>query len=161
MSTDTDLNKALARQWFDSASYRDRLSRAGETGNPKAAREHFFRSLIAEVFAPDCIIHFPDGDGDFDRILRYHLVMMDAFPDLSFTIEDLIAEGEKVVVRGKMEGTNTGTFNAMPPTGNPVTMGFITIARVREGKIVETWGYNDMAGFMRQLSNSPSQVNRS
>jgi predicted ester cyclase len=155
MTTNTEPNKVLARQWFDSATYRDRLSRAEETGNPKTAREKFFRSLIAEVFAPDCIMHFPDGDGDFDRILRYHLVMMDAFPDLSFSVEDLIAEEEKVVVRGKMKGTNTGPFNALPPTGNSVTMGFITIARVQAGKIVETWGYNDMAGFTRQLGNSP------
>ena len=155
MTTDTDSNKALARRWFDTSSYRDRLLRVLETGNLKAAREQFFGSLVAEVFSPDCIMHFPDGDGDFSRILAYHLVMMDAFPDLSFGIDDLIGEGDKIVVRGRMSGTNTGTFREMPPTGNRVTMGFITICRVRAGKIVETWGYNDMPGFVRQLGARP------
>jgi hypothetical protein len=104
-----EANRALARRWFDSASNQDSLFRAMQHGDPKIAREIFFRTLIAEVFSPDCIIHFPDGDGNADRILRYHLVMLDAFPDLSFRIEDTIAEGDKVV-RGTMAGMNTGSF---------------------------------------------------
>jgi predicted ester cyclase len=155
MSAET--NKVIARRWFDSSSYRDALRRATGNGDPKAAQEQFFRSLIAEVYSPDCIMHFPDGDGDYSRILRYHLVMMDAFPDISFKIADMVAEGDEVAVRGWMNGTNTGAFREMPPTGKPVTMGFITICRIQAGKIVETWGYNDMPGFLRQLGAVPKQ----
>jgi predicted ester cyclase len=151
-----EANRALARRWFDSASNRDSLFMAMQHGDPKIAREIFFRTLIAEVFSLDCIIHFPDGDGNADRILRYHLVMLDAFPDLSFRIEDTIAEGDKVV-RGTMAGMNTGSFQGRPPTHNHVSMGFITICRVRRGKIVETCGYNDMAGFLRQLGIHPER----
>jgi hypothetical protein len=100
-------------------------------------------------------MHFPDADGGSERILRYHLAMMDAFPDLSFAIEDMIAEGDKVAVRGRMSGTNTGAFRGMPPTGKSVTMGFISLCRVADsGKIAETWGYNDTIGFMQQLGLS-------
>jgi predicted ester cyclase len=152
-----DENKALALRWFDSASYREGLSRAVAHGDPKTARETFFRALVADVFSPDCIMHFPDGDGSTGRILRYHLVMMDAFPDLSFEIDDLIAEGEKVVVRGRMQGTNTGQFRGLPPTGNRVAMGFVTICLFRQGKIAETWGCNDMPGFIRQLGEDRKQ----
>lgn len=151
---DSGENKALARRWFDSTSYQVGLQKAETSINPKEGREFFFRSLIAEIFSPDCVMHFPDEDGDYSRILRYHLVMMDAFPDLSFEIDDLIAEMDKVVVRGRMIGTNTGSFRGMIPTDRPVSMGFITICRIQDGKIVETWGYNDMAGFMRQLGYS-------
>jgi predicted ester cyclase len=155
-----EANKALARRWFDSASYRDELAGALENGDPKIARESFFRSLIAEVFSPDCIMHFPDGIGSADRVLRYHLVMMDAFPDLSFEIDDMVAEGDKLAVRGRMLGTNTGSFQGMPPTGKHVVMGFITLCLVRQGRIVETWGYNDMPGFLRQLGADPGRAPR-
>jgi hypothetical protein len=150
-----EANRDLARRWFDSASYRDGLSRAEEAGDPETARETFFRSLIAEIFSPDCVMHFPDSDGDYDRILRYHLVTMDAFPDAAFVIDDMIAEGDRVAVRGRMMGTNTGPFRGRPPTGKSVTMGFITICRIHAGKVVETWGYNDALGFMQQLGFLP------
>ena len=79
----TDANKPLARRWFDSASYRDKLRRALESRDPGPVQERFFRALIAQIFSADCIMHFPDSDGDFSRILRYHMVMTDAFPDPS------------------------------------------------------------------------------
>jgi predicted ester cyclase len=151
-----DAEKALARRWFDSASYRRGLARAMQHDDPKTAREAFFRILIAEVFSPDCIMHFPDGDGNADQILRYHLVMMDAFPDLSSVVDDLIAEGDMVAVRGRIRGTNTGPFQGRPPTNTNVTLGFITICRFHRGQIAETWGYNDMAGFLRQLGIRPA-----
>jgi steroid delta-isomerase-like uncharacterized protein len=151
-----DAYRALARRWFDSVSYRGGLARAMQHGDPKIAREAFFRILIGEIFSPDCVMHFPDRDGNVDRILRYHLVMMDAFPDLSSEIDDMIAEGDRVAVRGRLQGTNTGPFQGRPPTGKRVTMGFITICRVHQGQIAETWGYNDMAGFLRQLGIRPA-----
>ena len=60
---DTGENKALARRWFDSTSYRVGLKNAETSGNPKEGREFYFGSLIAEIFSPNCIMHFPDGDG--------------------------------------------------------------------------------------------------
>jgi len=146
-----ELAKSVARRWFDSSSYRGRLDRAMLQGDPATAREIFFRTLIDEIFDPGCVMHFPDGDGNTDRILRYHLSMLDAFPDLSFVVDDLIAEKDRVAVRGTMAGTNTGPFRGLPASGKRVTMGFIAICRIRNGKIVESWGCNDMPGLLRQL----------
>jgi predicted ester cyclase len=144
-------NKALVRRWFDSATYKDMLNKARAARNPKAEEEKLFRSLAAELFAPDCVIHYPDGDGTPERLVQYHLATLDAFPDVSFTIDDMIAESDKVVVRGRMAGTNLGPFHGLPATGKKVEMGYVTICRVAGGKVAESWGYNDSLRLMQQL----------
>jgi len=77
------------------------------------------------------------------------------FPDVAFTIEDEIAEGDKVVVRTTMRGTHTGEFLGIPPTGRKVTMGTVDIVRIANGKIVEHWGQQDTLGMLQQLGVIP------
>jgi steroid delta-isomerase-like uncharacterized protein len=79
-----------------------------------------------------------------------------AFPDDHHTIEDLIAEGDKVVVRLTHCGTHQGTFLGLPPTGKQITNTSIHIFRFADGKIVEAWANRDDLGLMQQLGAIPA-----
>jgi steroid delta-isomerase-like uncharacterized protein len=74
-----------------------------------------------------------------------------AFPDLHVAVEDLIAEGDKIVIRNTVTGTNNGEYMGRPPTGRPVRYNEIFIFRFENGRIVETWGVVDVLAQMRQL----------
>lgn len=87
---------------------------------------------------------------------EYSLVMQSAFPDLERTIEQIIAEGDKVVARWSAKGTHLGDFNGLPPTGNIVTSSGITIFRIANGRIVEEWSESDMLGLLQQVGALPS-----
>ena len=79
------------------------------------------------------------------------LLLFAAFPDWHTTIEDLIAEGDKVVVRMMQRGTHQGTFFGLAATGKQVTVAGIAIFRLRNGQIVEEWLITDQLGAMQQL----------
>lgn len=79
-----------------------------------------------------------------------------AFPDLHYTIEDLVAEGDKVVTRWTMRATHTGEFMGMPATGKQVMVGGMQIERIVEGQITEHWRKSDDLGLMQQLGAIPS-----
>lgn len=83
-----------------------------------------------------------------------------AFPDLHATIEDIIAEGDKVVDRMTCEGTHQGFFMGAPPTGKRVKWSFIDIHRIADGKIVEHWVETDQMGLMQQLGLVPPPQGR-
>jgi steroid delta-isomerase-like uncharacterized protein len=78
-----------------------------------------------------------------------------AFPDLEWRIDDLIAEGDKVVARTTMRGTHRGELFGIPPTGKRVEMTGVHVVRIADGKIAEHWGNNDDLGMMRQLGVIP------
>ncbi len=75
-----------------------------------------------------------------------------AFPDVQFTAEDMIAEGDRVVVRFSIRGTHKGEYAGIPATGRQVHWSGINIGRFENGKIVELWGESDQLGLMQQLS---------
>lgn len=74
-----------------------------------------------------------------------------AFPDLWFQIEDLIAEGDKVVARMTMTGTQSGEFFGIPPTGRSVRCSGVHVYRIADDRNAEHWGANDDIGLMKQL----------
>ena len=78
-----------------------------------------------------------------------------AFPDLQTTIEDLIAEGDKVAVRQTWRGTHTGDFLGIPPTGKQVIFTSTEFYRVAGGKLAEEWVELDMLGLLQQLGAIP------
>jgi predicted ester cyclase len=78
-----------------------------------------------------------------------------AFPDSYFTIEDMVAEGDKVVTRKTFHGTHGGEFMGIPPSGRSVSMGLIDIVRISEGRVVEHWSMGDNLGMVRQLGVVP------
>ncbi len=74
-----------------------------------------------------------------------------AFPDFHMEVEDMIAEGDKVVARISWSGTHQGEFMGIAPTGNRVEVSGIDIVRITDGKVVERWGNFDDLGMMQQL----------
>ena len=78
-----------------------------------------------------------------------------AFPDSRFTIDDMIAERDRVVTKKTFTGTHTGDFAGIPATGRTVTLQYVDIMRVRDGRIVEHWLSMDQLSFMQQLGVIP------
>jgi steroid delta-isomerase-like uncharacterized protein len=112
-------------------------------------------ALIDELLAPDFIDHsLPAGmDPSFAGARRAVQGALDAFPDGQWTVEDLIAEGDKVTIRWKMDATHEHAFRGIAPGGKPVTITGITIVRIAGGKIVERWvNWDSMA--LRQPSET-------
>ena len=118
-------------------------------------------ALANEIFAADHISHdtsappggWPRGpEGAKAIAATYH----GAFPDIQFTIEEQIAEGDKVVTRWTAQGTNKGELMGMPPTGKKATVTGINIDRIANGKIAETWGDFDALGMLQQIGVIPT-----
>ena len=78
-----------------------------------------------------------------------------AFHGLNVTIDDIMADGDKVTARFTARGTHKGEFMGLPPTGKPITMTGIEIFRVENGKITELWGEANLMGLMQQLGILP------
>jgi steroid delta-isomerase-like uncharacterized protein len=114
---------------------------------------------LEETYAQDCVGHappFPDIEG-LEAAKGFALGYRQAFPDLLTTTEDMIAEGDKVVIRWTTSGTHQGETEAFgPPTGKRMEITGITIQRFDgDGKIVEGWTLADMLGQMQQLGMGP------
>src|SRR5918912_3413641 len=77
------------------------------------------------------------------------------FPDVISTIEDLIAEGDKVVARWRSRATHQGEYMGIPPTGKEVEVTGITLYRIQGGKIAESWNVEDKFGLLRQIGAFP------
>jgi steroid delta-isomerase-like uncharacterized protein len=109
---------------------------------------------LEEVLAPEHVTYSPSANlkplylEDSKELGR---MIFKAFPDSSFTIKELFATGDRVVTRWIYRGTHEGEFMGIPPTGKKVEFGGITIARIENGKNVETWEDYDMLGWMQQL----------
>lgn len=111
-------------------------------------------AVASQLYSPDFVGHFPIGPEwrgieGITREVRNHRT---AFPDWNERIEDIIAEGDKVVIRFKSTGTHRGDFAGIPATGRKVTIAEVAIYRLTDGKIVEQWGMPDIAGLMTQLT---------
>jgi predicted ester cyclase len=89
---------------------------------------------------------------DFKQVMSE---LYDAFPDIHWTLDDMVVEGDKAVVRYTFTGTHKGTIMGIPPTNRKVTMWWIGIDRVAGGKFVEGWARCDTLGFMQQLGAIP------
>lgn len=90
----------------------------------------------------------PAGLNGIKELVR---VFRAAFPDINVTIEDEVAEGDKVFFRASWEGTHAGMFAGLPPTGKRIYFSSMDEIRVRNGKIVEHWGVTDTTALMAQL----------
>jgi steroid delta-isomerase-like uncharacterized protein len=113
---------------------------------------------IDEVVEPDVLFHAPvpmDSAGA-QALKQVWAVLLRAFPDIHVTIEDVIAEGDKVVFRNTVTGTHQGDYRGLPPTGRSVTYNEIFIARFADGRVAEIWGVVDVFSQMRQLGVIPA-----
>jgi steroid delta-isomerase-like uncharacterized protein len=98
-------------------------------------------ATMRELFAPEWVDHdpLPGQPAGLDGAASVVSTMHTAHPDLRFTIDDLIAESDRVVIRWTLRGTNTGPMLGRPPTGQPVELAAIAIFRVTDGRIAERW----------------------
>jgi steroid delta-isomerase-like uncharacterized protein len=113
---------------------------------------------VEEIFAPNYVSHEPTSGETrgIEGARQFAATFRQAFPDLQCTIEDMVAEGDKVVMRFRSSGTHQGETEAFgPPTGKRMEMTGVTIKRVSEGKIVEAWTNFDAMGMMQQLGLVP------
>lgn len=111
-------------------------------------------SVADEILAPDIAEHekLPPGiPANRDGIKQLFTMIRDAFPDLCITIEDQIAEADKVVARVTLRGTHRGEFLGIPATGKRVAYGAIDISRIARGRLVEHWGIPDYLSLLQQL----------
>ena len=132
----TDDNKALVQRFFEEVINQKNLA------------------VLDQFVSPDAVNHtVPSGlPQGLSQFLSLHLT---AFPDVQATVEDLLADGDKVVALVSYRGTHQGAFRAISPTGKPITVMGINIFRIVNGKMVEHWGLADRLGALQQLGVVP------
>jgi steroid delta-isomerase-like uncharacterized protein len=112
-----------------------------------------------EVYAPGFVSH--ESAGPVERgpeyVKQFVGTYRGAFPDGRTTVEDVIAEGDRVAYRWSFRGTHRGELMGIPPTGEEVTITGITVDRISGGKIEEEWNNFDQLGVLRQLGVFPGQ----
>lgn len=119
-------------------------------------------AVLDELLASDCINHeqsSPELRGkqackQWANDVR--LVNRQGFPDFDITLEDIVAEDDKVVKRWVFEGTHSGEFAGIPPTGKKITMRGITLYRLAQGRISEMYWNYDVFGLLQQLGAIPA-----
>ena len=137
----TEANKAIARRFLEEVFGQGKLA------------------VADEILAPDHVDHGPGAlpgtppgpEGSKMLVTGYR----NAFPDIHFTIDEQIAEGDKVVTRWTGHGTHKGELAGIPATGKSATVTGMGVDRIVNGKIVESWGIFDQFGMMQQLGVIP------
>lgn len=112
---------------------------------------------LADLIAADAIDHtpLPGQAPGFEGMKQALRIFTTAFPDLQLGVADLVAEGDRVVLRGTTSGTHRGEFLGIPPTGRRVWVTGTAIIRLAGGKMVERWGITDDVTMMQQLGVIP------
>jgi steroid delta-isomerase-like uncharacterized protein len=129
-------NKAIVRKFFEEVYNRRNLD------------------VIQGIFSDDFDINDPNQRGvkGPESVKQLVLRLRAAFPDIRFTVDELIAEGDKVVVHVTFRGTHLGEYMGIPPTGNQVTVKGVELARFAGGKIIEQgWHYYQELHLLQQL----------
>ena len=133
-------NTALVRRLFDA------LNRGIAAVN----------ALRPAAFAPDEVSTFAGRPLDYAAHAAFDAMLFAAFPDIQYTLEDLLAEGDRVVARFTARGTQRGVFQGIPATGRAAAVSGIAIYRLAGGKIVEQWLEYDQLGLLQQLGVLPA-----
>ncbi len=113
--------------------------------------------VAEDLVAPEFLNHEapPGRDRGPESMRGLATMLRTAFPDLHFTIEELVAEGDTVAGRLTMSGTHRGPLMGMPPTGRSVRQDHMHFVRFQNGKAIEHWGVRDEMGMMQQLGVIP------
>jgi steroid delta-isomerase-like uncharacterized protein len=130
----------------------ERLTEIVNTGDVE-----LIAKTIDEVFEPDVQIATPlpvEATGA-DALKQVWRLLLRAFPDLHVTVEDVIAEGDKLVARNTVTGTQQGEYMGRPPTGKSVTYNEMFVLRFANGRITEIAGVVDVMAQLRQLGLLP------
>jgi steroid delta-isomerase-like uncharacterized protein len=116
-------------------------------------------SLAQELISPDAIFHVPGSPEPMRGPAGYLAIigmMRGGFPDIQWTLEEMVAEGDKVAARFTMRGTHQGTFFGVPPTGKKIAVQAMNIYRLSDGQFVEEHGQPDMLGLLQQIGAVPA-----
>ncbi len=131
--------------------------------NPTTAVATRFYDLFSDGKIDDVIDLLGDGyvshgfgGGGADNLRQSLTMMRNAFPDLTFTIEDTITEADKVAVKATLRGTHQGPFAGRPASGNSVEVGSCDVFRVQNGRIVEAWWLGDSGSMLMQIGAMPA-----
>ncbi len=131
-----EANKTIFRQYFEEVLNAGNLD------------------LIDDLIAPNYVSHYPTGydfGGGPDDVRQIVTTVRSGFPNVHFTVEDVLAEGDRVVGRWTFRGTHQGDFMGIPATDKSVSVMGIAIYRIVEGKIAEAWVAWDALGLMQQI----------
>ncbi len=107
-------------------------------------------TIVDELYTPNYVVHDPNAPW-LEDIRQLLSIYRTAFPDLHIAIDDLFAEGDKVVERWTMTGTHQGTLVHIPPTGEQIAVTGISIFRFEDGRMKEEWSIWNALGLMQQL----------
>lgn len=135
----TEENKVLGRRWIEEIWGKGNLA------------------VVDEILASNFVFHYappgvaPDREGYKQTLTMYRT----SSPDMHYTVDDMVAEGDKVAIRWAGKGTHRGDLMEIAPTGKKVTITGISIIRIAGGKIVEEWTEQDMLGVLQQLGVAP------
>lgn len=128
-------NKAIVLRWFAEL----------DRGN---------LDIVDELIADDYLDHnpaLPNLPPGREGVRRYVRILKAAFPDANHTVEDVIAEGDKVMTRVTARGTFLGECIGYQPNGEIIEISGIAVHRVANGRLAEHWAHADMTGFMHQI----------
>ena len=136
----SDANKAVLRRWFEEAFNKGDID------------------LLDELAAPDYVWHGPGGRETRGReaLKEFWRMYLGAFPGMQLSIEDQVAEGDRVVTRFTMRGTHAGAIEGIAPTGKEVTVPGIVVHRFEGGQVVEEWESFDELAMMQQIGAIPA-----
>jgi steroid delta-isomerase-like uncharacterized protein len=115
-------------------------------------------ALARELIAPDAIFHVPGRSEPMRGPAGYLAIigmMRAGFPDIRWTLEEMVAEGDKVAARYTMRGTHRDAFFGIPPTGKTIAVQAINLYRLSGGQFVEEHGQPDMLGLLQQIGAAP------
>ncbi len=115
-------------------------------------------ALLDDLLAPTFVNHSapPGLPADREGVRQLFTLFRAAFPDGRMTIEQMVAEGDKVATRKTFQGTHQGEFLGIAPTGRQVAISLIDIVRLVDGKLVEHWNVVDNLGLLQQLGVVPA-----
>jgi len=130
----SEQNKTLARRFYDEILNGRRMDFADE------------------ILSPEYVDHSAAGPG-LENFKQYFSMITSVFPDIKVTVEDLLADDDKVAVRLTVHGTQLGSFRGFPPVGRQATWTGMDIIHISDGRIIERWSERDFLNMLLQLGH--------
>jgi steroid delta-isomerase-like uncharacterized protein len=152
-----EINKERISHFYHSIREVSYLRTINEVGVRETGIINSIRNIFAEVYASDCLIHNTKGDSSLEEVIMETASYFAAFPDTKTIVEDMIADGDKVVTRWTMQNTHKDILHGSQTTGKKNVINGITLRRIANGKVIEEWSLTDMPSVISQVDAFLSQ----